>query len=506
MLFRSLSNGFWSPDGKYLVFARAGARDAYPPGRKLAEYAGDPLEPTIQYDLYRIPFNGGKGGRPQAIAGASNNHMSNSFPKVSPDGRWIVFVQSRNGQLMRPDGQLYIVPSAGGEARRMRCNTALMNSWHSFSPNGRWLVFSSKSRSPYTQMFLTHIDEEGNDSPAILIENSTASNRAVNIPEFVNIPQDGLLHIDVPAAEFYRLFDSAWNLAEKGRFDESVAQWNLALGISPDDAKAHNNLGRALAGKGDFDQAIVHWQKALEIDPRYWEAHNNLAVALVRNGRLNEAIAHLRQVLEANPNYPEVHGNLGRALALKGKSDEAIAEWRKAIALSPNYAQAYNDLGTELSRNGRVDEAMAAWRQATVVNPGFAPAHFNLGNALDARGKNGPALAAWRSGLAADPNHVPTLRRAVWLLAAGRDASLRNAAEAVALAERAARLTGGQDASILDCAAAAYAEAGRFADAVETANRAQRLAAQQGKPDLSAEIQARLALYQRQTPYRDGRN
>ena len=164
----------------------------------------------------------------------------------------------------------------------MRCNTALMNSWHSFSPNGRWLVFSSKSRSPYTQMFLTHIDEDGNDSPAILIENSTAANRAVNIPEFVNIPQDGLEHIDVPAAEFYRLFDSAWNLAEKGRFDESIAEWTRALAISPDDAKAHNNLGRALAGKGDFDQAIVHWQKALEIDPRYWEAHNNLACSAGR--------------------------------------------------------------------------------------------------------------------------------------------------------------------------------------------------------------------------------
>ena len=68
-----------------------------------------------------------------------------------------------------------------------------MNSWHSFSPNGRWLVFSSKSRSPYTQMYLTHIDENGNDSPAILIEGSTAANRAVNIPEFVNIPPGGLV-------------------------------------------------------------------------------------------------------------------------------------------------------------------------------------------------------------------------------------------------------------------------------------------------------------------------
>jgi tetratricopeptide (TPR) repeat protein len=494
------TNGFWSPDGQYLVFARAGARDAYPKGRKMAEYAGDPLEPAIQYDLYRIPFNGGKGGRPKAIAGASNNGMSNSFPKVSPDGRWIVYVQSRNGQLMRPDGQLYIVPAEGGQARRMRCNTALMNSWHSFSPNGRWLVFSSKSRSPYTQMFLTHIDEEGNDSPAILIENSTAANRAVNIPEFVNIAQDGLEHIDVPAAEFYRLFDSAWNLAEKGRFDESIAQWKLALGINPGDAKAHNNLGRALAGKGDLDHAITQWQKALEINPQYWEAHNNLAVALLGKSRTDEAIKHLRLVLQANSNYAEVHGNLGRALALKGKSDEAVAEWRKAIELSPNYVQAYNDLGTELSRKGKSDEAIAAWQRATVVNPGFAHGHFNLGNALDARGKRGAALAAWRSGLAVDPNHVQTLHRVAWLLATSREPSLRDGAEAVALAERAARFTGNQDASILDVLAAAYAESGRFADAVETGKRALGLAAQR---ELSVAIRARVSLYERKAPYRD---
>jgi superkiller protein 3 len=244
----------------------------------------------------------------------------------------------------------------------------------------------------------------------------------------------------------------------------------------------------------------------VEIDPRYWEAHNNLAVAELGNGRLNEAIGHLKLVLEANPNYAEVHGNLGRALALKGKSDEALAEWRKAIELNPNYAQAYNDLGTELSRKGRVDEAIAMWQRATAVNPGFAPAHFNLGNALHAQGKSRPALAAWRNGLAVDPNHVPTLKRAAWLLATGRDASLRSAAEAVTLAERAARLTGGQDASILDGLAAAYAEAGRFADAIETANRAQRLAAQQGQPDLAAEIKARIVLYEAKTPYRDGRN
>ena len=88
------TNAVWSPDGKYLVFARAEAKAPYPEGGKLAEYANDPNETPIQYDLYRIPFNGGKGGRPEPIAGASRNGMSNTFPKVSPDGRWIVFVQA----------------------------------------------------------------------------------------------------------------------------------------------------------------------------------------------------------------------------------------------------------------------------------------------------------------------------------------------------------------------------------------------------------------------------
>ncbi len=160
-----------------------------------------PTRPPIQYDLYRIPFNNGKGGTPEPIAGASQNGMSNNFPKVSPDGRWIVFVQCHNGQLMRPDSHLFIVPFAGGVARRMRANTRLMNSWHSFSPNGRWLVFSSKARSPYTQMYLTHIDANGNDSPAILIDNATAANRAVNLPEFVNMSSDGIQDIQVHVAD-----------------------------------------------------------------------------------------------------------------------------------------------------------------------------------------------------------------------------------------------------------------------------------------------------------------
>lgn len=195
------TDGVWSPDGKWIVFARAEARAPREQGQTPALRANDPNETPIQYNLYRIPFNDGKGGTPERIVGASDNGLSNNFPKVSPDGKFIVFVQCKNGQLMRPDSQLYILPFSGGTPRRLRANTRLMNSWHSFSPNGRWLVFSSKARSAYTQMYLTHIDADGNDSPAILIDNTTAANRAVNIPEFVNIEGDGIEDIQVHVAD-----------------------------------------------------------------------------------------------------------------------------------------------------------------------------------------------------------------------------------------------------------------------------------------------------------------
>ena len=364
------TNAVWSPDGKYLVFARALARDAYPPGTKLAAYANDPNETQIQYDLYRIPFDGGKGGRPEPIAGASRNGMSNSFPKVSPDGRWIVYVQCRNGQLMRPDSRLYIVPAAGGQARLMRCNTPLMNSWHSFSPNGRWLVFSSKSRSPYTQMFLTHLDEEGNDSPAILIENSTAANRAVNIPEFVNIPPDGLLKMDAPATDYYRAVDIASEFLNNKQYEASIQEWKKALELSPGEALAHNNLGVALAETGRVEEAITHYKKAIELSPRYADAHNNLGEVLAGRGRLDEAIVHFESALRLDPEHSVAHSNLGAALVHKGRIDAAIPHLQKAIEYQPDAADAHKILGLALAAKGRYEEAANHLERAVELSGG----------------------------------------------------------------------------------------------------------------------------------------
>jgi Flp pilus assembly protein TadD len=391
----------WSPDGKYLVFARAEARDANVPGRKPAEYANDPNEVQIQYDLYRIPFNGGKGGQPEAIAGASRNGMSNTFPKVSPDGRWIIYVQCRNGQLMRPDSQLYIVPAAGGEARRMRCNTPLMNSWHSFSPNGRWMVFSSKSRSPYTQMFLTHLDEVGNDSPAILIENATDANRAVNIPEFVNIPANGLLGIAAPVADYYRLIDVAEDQLSKRQFEAAAINLRKAVAQHPEDAVVQNSLGVALARMGKSAEAIAHYRKVVELSPDFPDAHGNLGAALLHAGRLDEAVAECRRALALSPDYAEAHLNLGTALAQQGRLDQALPHLRKAVEYSPEDANSRRNLGLALFMMGNVNEAILEVEQAVKLSRGKDATMLSLLAQLYGQaGRRPEALRTARQGLA----------------------------------------------------------------------------------------------------------
>jgi tetratricopeptide (TPR) repeat protein len=329
------TGGVWSHDGKFIVFARAVAREPREKGQPPALHANDPNETQIQYDLYRIPFNDGKGGTAEPILGASQNGMSNSFPKISPDGRWIVFVQAHNGEVMRPDSQLYIVPFKGGVARRLRANTSLMNSWHSFSPNGRWLVFSSKSRSPYTQMYLTHIDADGNDSPAILIDNATAANRAVNLPEFVNIAGDGIEEIQIPAVDVYKLMEQAIHFEEQKDYPKALEVWRKAVTLAPDDASVQNDLAANLYISGDTGEAIEHLREAIRINPLLVHSHFNLGAFLLQEGHPDQALPELETTLNLDPRFPSGEEALADVYGELGKDSEALAHWRKALALEP---------------------------------------------------------------------------------------------------------------------------------------------------------------------------
>jgi hypothetical protein len=196
------SNPIWSPDGRYIVFARVKAPDLQNTKHQGRGWLTSveckdfvTADKPIRYDLYRIPFNAGEGGTAEPLEGASNNGMSNYFARYSPDGRWIVFCRAKKFMLLQPDSELYIIPAEGGKARRLRCNTSRMNSWHSFSPNGKWMVFATKAYSDYTQLCLTHIDKNGCTTPPVLLEHLTAPNRAANIPEFVNARPGAIVKI-----------------------------------------------------------------------------------------------------------------------------------------------------------------------------------------------------------------------------------------------------------------------------------------------------------------------
>jgi hypothetical protein len=196
----------WHPDGHSLVFARS----KHDP--RLIEAIGnrgyitidshvriDDLnrQYRIQFDLYTVAFNNGRGGKAIPLAGASANGKSNYFPRYSPDGRWIVFTQADTGLAIQPSSRLCIVPAGGGQARVLACNTPVMNSWHSWSPNGKWLVFSSKVNTPYTQLFLTHIDARGKSTVPVLLSRFSSPNRACLVPEFVNADPENFPAFDI---------------------------------------------------------------------------------------------------------------------------------------------------------------------------------------------------------------------------------------------------------------------------------------------------------------------
>jgi tetratricopeptide (TPR) repeat protein len=451
---------FWSPDGKYIVFSRATARDPYVRGAPRSTYANDPNETQIQYDLYRIPFNDGKGGTPERVVGASENGMSNNFPKVSPDGKWIVFVECKNGLLMRPDSKLYIVPFEGGEARPLESNLPVMNSWHTFSPNGHWLAFSSKSPSLYTHLYLTHIDDAGHASPAIVVENATDANRAVNIPEFMNIGRDGLERIDTPAVDFYKAFDAASQLDDKHQYAEAVPAWKQALEKDPDDPRTHNNLGVALAATGQAAEAIEEYNKSLKLNPDSSQTHNNLGSALAETGHLDEAIAEIQKAIELNPDNGAAHINLGHALEEEGgHRQEAIEELTKGIELAPKSADGNNILGVILARTGKLDEAVIHMQKAVELAPNSVEYHFNLGRAFAASSRFAEALPQF---------------------------------------EEAANLSGGQDPVILQMLAGMYSETGKYQDAVTTAEHALDIAIQQHNDPLAASLRGNIARYTRQ--------
>ena len=300
-------------------------------------------------------------------------------------------------------------------------------------------------------------------------------------------------------------------LASQGKVSETIAEYAATVRIKPDSAKAHNNLGLALASQGEVSEAIAEFTAALRINPDNSEAHNDLGSALAGQGKLQESIEQYEQALRIKPDYPEAHYNLGNALCQLDKLSEGIEQYEQALRINPDFAKAHNNLGTALASQGKVSEAIAEYAAALRIKPDNVEAHNNLGSVLASQGRISEAIAQYRELLQLKPDFPPALYKLAWILATDGNADLRNAGAAVQLAERLCAITEYRQAKDLDVLAAAYAEAGRFNDAVQTAQKALELMATAGQQELAPnghsglaqQVQARLKLYQAGQPFHE---
>jgi protein O-mannosyl-transferase len=206
--------------------------------------------------------------------------------------------------------------------------------------------------------------------------------------------------------------------------------------------------------------------------------------------------------INCTTNNFEARSNLGSALMEKGKVDDAITQFQEALRINPRAANVHNNLGTGLHQKGRVDEAIAEIQKALQINPDNALFHFNLAKMLQQTGRTAEAIAQYQMDLQIDPADVDAQYNLAWLLATSPQASLRNGAKALQLARQANELTGGRRPIVLHSLAAAFAEVGKFDDAVHTAQNAIELAQALGRLVLVAQLNDELKYYQAGRPFR----
>jgi tetratricopeptide (TPR) repeat protein len=217
---------------------------------------------------------------------------------------------------------------------------------------------------------------------------------------------------------------------------------------------------------------VVGLEALIKREPDRVQLHDDIAVLYMELNRPMDAAAHFEAALKLRPNSAAAHFNYGTALSAEGRLDDAVAAYQRALQLRPEYAIAHNNLGTALLQLGRPQQALNSFREAARVDPRLAEAQLNAGLVSRAIGDLPEAIARFRTAVQLNPEWVTAIASLASVLATAPDATVRNAQEAVQLAERAVTLMQRRDANTLDVLAVAHGAAGDFDRALAIADEA----------------------------------
>jgi tetratricopeptide (TPR) repeat protein len=227
-----------------------------------------------------------------------------------------------------------------------------------------------------------------------------------------------------------------------------------------------------------------------------------MALLLRDQNQAAESHAAFQQALEYNPDDVRVRHDYANMLAQEGQLATAAEQLERALAVTPDDIATLRKLALLRMAQREFRGAIEAFERVVAKEPGDLAAQYNLANAYRTNGRITDAVELYERILKLDSNMVLAANNLAWIRATHPTATLRNGAEAVRLAEDLCQKTKFEQPSFLDTLAVAYAEAGLFEKAVQTAQRAITLATQAGDRRAAAEMQRRLALFEQKQPYR----
>ena len=309
-----------------------------------------------------------------------------------------------------------------------------------------------------------------------------------------------------PSKSYSGLIIEAESAYEAGEFDRAIDLNNIALGMEIGPAQASiavMNRGNAYRAKADLEAALRDYNEAITLDPKNGGAYVDRGLVLSQKGEFDDADKDYREALQLNPDQWQAYFDRASNYREEGRLDEAMADLNSVTELNPGAAGAYINRGSIHFQKGEMEEAIKEYTKAIKVDPNSVDAYTSRARAHVHKKEYAEAVNDLKKVAALNPKEpAGALNSLAWFYATCPEARVRDGSKAVAAATKACELTHWKEWGHIDTLAAAYAEAGKFQEAVKYQKQALEMVSK-NQSDLVEGARKRLSLYQQHRPYRE---